>query len=108
MSRIRLTVGAAVVAAALAISAHAQPAPAPAAQPAPAAAPAAAPAPAAAQPSTMDKVKSWSQKKWDAAKKEMSKDKAKWDGCVAAAHDQKLKMSSKAGWAYVYDCMKKS
>jgi|HubBroStandDraft_2_1064218.scaffolds.fasta_scaffold1523677_1 serine protease inhibitor ecotin len=102
MSRIRLAVGAALLAAAFAVSAQAQ-------APAPAPAPAAAPAPAPADtPSTMDKVKTWSQKKWNASKAEMSKDKAKWDGCVAAAHDQKLKMSSKAGWAYVYDCMKKS
>jgi hypothetical protein len=108
MSRIRLTLGAAVVAAAFAISAQAQaPAPAPAAQPAPAAAPAAAPAPADTQPSSMDKVKSWSHKKWDAAKKEMSKDKAKWDVCSAAAKEQKLKRSSRAGWAFMYDCMKK-
>jgi hypothetical protein len=98
MSRIRLAVGAALLAAAFAVSAQAQ-------APAPAPAPAAAPADT---PSTMDKVKTWSQKKWNASKAEMSKDKAKWDGCVAAAHDQKLKMSSKAGWAYVYDCMKKS
>jgi hypothetical protein len=95
MSRIRLAVGAALLAAGLAVAAQAQ-APAPAAQP------------AASTPSTMDKVKSWSRKKWDASKAEMQKDKAKWDGCVAAAHEQKLKMSSKAGWAYVYDCMKKS
>ncbi|HEY4918843.1 MAG TPA: hypothetical protein VII40_01935 [Xanthobacteraceae bacterium] len=100
MSRIRLAVGAALLAAAFAVSAQAQ-------APAPAPAPTAAPAPADT-PSTMDKVKTWSQKKWNASKAEMSKDKAKWDGCVAAAHDQKLKMSSKAGWAYVYDCMKKS
>jgi hypothetical protein len=98
MSRIRLAVGAALLAAAFAVSAQAQ-------APAPAPAPTAAPADT---PSTMDKVKTWSQKKWNASKAEMSKDKAKWDGCVAAAHDQKLKMSSKAGWAYVYDCMKKS
>jgi hypothetical protein len=100
MSRIRLAIGAAILAAGLAVAAQAQapaPAPAPAAQPAP-----------ASTPSTMDKVKSWSRKKWDATKAEMSKDKAKWDGCVAKAHDQKLKMSSKAGWAYVYDCMKNS
>jgi len=101
MSRIRLAVGAAVLAAAFVVSAQAQ-APAPA----PAPAPAAAPAPAST-PSTMDKVKSWSLKKWNAAKKEMSKDKAKWDACTAQAHEQKLKLSSKAGWAYVYDCMKK-
>jgi hypothetical protein len=100
MSRIRLAVGAALLAAGLAISAQAQ-APAPATP-----APAAQPAPST--PSSMDKVKSWSRKKWDAAKTEMSKDKAKWDGCVAKAHEQKLKMSSKAGWAFVYDCMKNS
>ena len=104
MSRIRLAVGAALLAAGLAVSAHAQ---APAA-PAPAPAPAAQPAtPPDDKPSTMDKVKTWSAKKWNATKQEMSKDKAKWDACVAAAHEQKLKLSSKAGWAYVYDCMKK-
>jgi hypothetical protein len=96
MSRIRLAVGAAVLAAAIAVSAHAQ-APAPAAT-----------QPAASSPSTMDKVKTWSHKKWKATRAELVKDKAKYDGCVAAAHEQKLKMSSKAGWAYVYDCMKKS
>ena len=102
MSRIRLAVGAAILAAGLVVSAQAQaPAqPAPAAQPTPAAQP--------ATPSKMDKVKSWTRKKWDASKAEMQKDKAKWDGCVAKAHDQKLKMSSKAGWAFVYDCMKNS
>jgi hypothetical protein len=98
MSRIRLAIGATLLAAAVAVSAQAQ-TPAPAAQPAPTAHPA---------PSTMDRVESWSRKKWDASKAELSKDKAKWDGCVAAAHEQKLKMSSKAGWAFVYDCMKKS
>ncbi len=101
MSRIRLAVGAAVLAAALAVSAHAQ-------SPAPAPAPAAQPAnPPADKPSTMDKVRSWSLKKWIAAKKEMSKDKAKWDACSAEAKAQKLKLSSKAGWAFMYDCMKK-
>jgi hypothetical protein len=91
MSRIRLAVGAAVLAAAIAVSAQAQ-----------------APSPSDSSPSTVDKVKTWSSKKWSATKAELSKDKTKWDGCVAAAHDQKLKLSSKAGWAYVYDCMKKS
>jgi hypothetical protein len=91
MSRIRLAVGAAVLAAAITVSAHAQ-----------------APAPAADTPSTMDKVKTWSYKKWRATRAEFAKDKGRYDGCVAAAHEHKLKMSSKAGWAYVYDCMKKS
>jgi hypothetical protein len=93
MSRIRLAVGAALLAAALVVSAQAQ-TPAPAAAPAP-----------AATPSTMDKVKSWSLKKWNAAKTEMSKDKAHWDACTAQAKEQKL--TRKAGWAFVYDCMKK-
>ena len=94
MSRIRLAVGAALLAAAVVVSAQAQTPPAPAAAPA-----------AAATPSTMDKVKSWSLKKWNAAKTEMSKDKAKWDACTAQAKEQKL--TRKAGWAFVYDCMKK-
>jgi serine protease inhibitor ecotin len=101
MSRIRLAVGAAILAAAISVSAHAQ---APAA---PAAAPAAT-QPAANSPSRMDKVKTWSRKKWKATRAELSKDKVKYDGCVASAHDHKLKMSSKSGWSFVYDCMKKS
>jgi hypothetical protein len=64
------------------------------------------PAPAPATPSTTDKVKSWSLKKWNAAKTEMSKNKAQWDACTAQAKEQKL--TRKAGWAYVYDCMRKA
>jgi len=100
MSRIRLAVGAAILAAAITVSAQAQ---APAAPAAPAAT-----QPAANTPSTMDKVKTWSRKKWKATRAELSKDKAKYDGCVTAAHEHKLKMSKKSGWAFVYDCMKKS
>jgi len=89
--------GATLLAAAFVVSAQAQ-------TPAPAPAPAAAPA-LAATPSTMDHVKSWSLKKWNAAKTEMSKNKAQWDACTAQAKKQKL--TRKAGWAFVYDCMKK-
>jgi hypothetical protein len=102
MSRIRLAVGAAILAAAITVSVQAQ-TPAPAAAPAPSAT-----QPAADSPSTMDKVTTWSRKKWKATRAELSKDKGKYDGCVAAAHGQKLKLSSRVGWAFVYDCMKKS
>ncbi len=83
MSRIHLTVGAAVLAAAITVSAQAQ---------------------APAQPSTTDKVKSWTQKKWNAAKREFAKDKDKWDACNKQATEQHLK--GRKSWSFVYDCMK--
>jgi hypothetical protein len=93
MLRIRLAVGAALLAAAFGVSAEAQ-TPAPPSPPA-----------AAATPSTMDKVKSWSLRRWNAAKAEMSKNKVQWDACTAQAKEQKLKR--RAAWAFVSDCMKK-
>jgi hypothetical protein len=82
MSRIRLSIGAAVLAAALAVSAQAQ----------------------TAEPSTTNKVKTWTQKKWNAAKVEWRKDKAKWESCNQQATDHHL--SGRKSWSFVYDCMK--
>lgn len=39
-------------------------------------------------------------------KHEWQKDKAKWDVCNQKASDQKL--SGKASWSFIYDCMKAS
>jgi hypothetical protein len=55
---------------------------------------------------TADEVKEWSRKKWNAMKREWQKDKAKWDVCNQKAGDQKL--SGKASWSFIYDCMKAS
>lgn len=56
--------------------------------------------------STTDQVKDWTLKKWNAMKQEWRKDKGKWDACNQRAGDQKL--SGKASWAFIYDCMKAS
>jgi hypothetical protein len=81
MSRIRLAVGGAILAAAITVSAQAP-----------------------AQPSTTDKVKSWTQKKWNAAKHEYAKDKVKWDACNKRATERHL--TGRKSWSFVYDCMK--
>lgn len=56
--------------------------------------------------STADQVKHWTLKKWNAMKREWRKDKAKWDACNRRASDEKL--SGKASWSFIYDCMKAS
>lgn len=68
-------------------------------------APAAAPQPSATA-KTMDDVSKWTQKQWDAAKAKWVKEKAKWGDCNTKATAQKL--SSKASWQFIYDCMTKS
>ncbi len=55
-------------------------------------------------PSTTDQVKTWTLKKWNAAKAEFAKDKAKWADCRKQGTDKKLK--GKASWSFLYDCMK--
>ena len=88
MSRIPLTVGTAVIAVTLALAAQAQ-----------------TPAKKTdAVPSTAAKVEHWTKKKWDAAKREWQKDKAKWDACNQRATDQHL--TGRKSWSYIYDCMK--
>ena len=86
----------------------AAPAPPPAAA-APAPAPAAA-APAPAQPSatstTMEDVSKWTKKEWNAARTKWVKEKTKWHDCRKQASAQKL--SGRASWQFLYDCMTKS
>ena len=62
-------------------------------------------APVQAQaPSTTEQIKTWSQKKWNQARIEFAKDKAKWSSCRQQSKDKKL--SGRASWSFLYDCMK--
>jgi hypothetical protein len=88
MRRTRLVIASAVLAVALAASAQAQ----------------TSTPKSGAEPSTADKVKTWSNKRWNAAKLEWQKDKAKWDVCNQRATAQKL--SGRKSWSFIYDCMK--
>ncbi len=89
MPRIRLAVGAAIFAASFALAAQAQ---------------TPAPKPGATEPSMTTKVQNWTQKQWNAAKREWAKDKAKWDTCNRQATERHL--SGRKSWSYIYDCMK--
>jgi hypothetical protein len=89
MRRFRLAVGSALLAAALVVSAQAQ---------------APAPKSGATEPTTTTKVQNWSRSKWNAAKREWVKDKAKWDVCNQRATEQHL--SGRKSWSFIYDCMK--
>jgi len=89
MSRIRLTIGGAILATTLALTAQAQ---------------TPAPKPGASEPSTTTKVQNWSRKQWNAAKSEWQKDRAKWDVCNQKATDQHL--TGRKSWSFIYDCMK--
>jgi len=62
-------------------------------------------APASAQSvSTTEQVQTWSLKKWNEVKAEISKDKAKWSSCGQQNKDKKLK--GRASWSFLYDCVK--
>jgi len=62
-------------------------------------------APVSAQsPSTSEEVKTWTLKKWNQARAEFAKDKAKWASCRKQSADKKLK--GRASWSFLYDCMK--
>jgi hypothetical protein len=62
-------------------------------------------APASAQSvSTTEQVQTWSLKKWNEVKAEISKDKAKWSSCRQQNKDKKLK--GRASWSFLYDCVK--
>jgi hypothetical protein len=91
--------GAIVLSCAIAASGAYAQAPAPTPRPAPA---------AKSEPSkvsqTSDEVKAWSRRKWNAAKVEYAKDTAKWTVCRKRAKDKKL--SGRASWSFLYDCMK--
>jgi len=56
--------------------------------------------------STADEVKDWTLKKWNAMQHEWRKNRAKWDTCNRQASGQKL--TGKASWTFIYDCMKTS
>jgi hypothetical protein len=62
-------------------------------------------APVQAQsPSTTDQVKAWSLKKWNQARIEFAKDKAKWVDCRQQGKSKKLR--GRASWSFLYNCMK--
>jgi hypothetical protein len=56
------------------------------------------------EPSTAEKVKSWTRVQWVKTRTEFAKDKEKWASCRKQNKDMKLK--GKASWAFLYDCMK--
>jgi hypothetical protein len=57
------------------------------------------------EPSTVESVKTWSNKQWRAAQREWRKDKAKWASCREQAKRKKL--SGRANWSFHYECMTK-
>jgi hypothetical protein len=84
MSQIRVAVGAALIVAALAVSAQAQ---------------------TSSPPSTpATQAREWTLKKWNAAKVELQKNKEKWGACNAKSTEQHLK--GRKSWSFIYDCMK--
>ena len=64
------------------------------------------PAPKSAPSSKMEDISKWTQKQWDAAKAEWSKETTKWANCQKQADDRKL--SGRKSWQFLYDCMTKS
>jgi hypothetical protein len=60
-------------------------------------------APISQPPSTTAKVETWTKEQWAAARKEWSKDKAKWANCRKQSKDQKL--SGRDSWSFLYTCM---
>jgi hypothetical protein len=68
------------------------------------------PKPAAAEKSepslsqTTDDVKNWTRKQWNAAKVEYAKRTTQWASCRKKADAKKL--SGRANWSFLYDCMK--
>jgi len=56
------------------------------------------------EPSTTTKVENWTKQKWEAAKREWQKDKAKWDACNQTATEKHL--TGRKSWSFIYDCMK--
>lgn len=66
------------------------------------------PAPSAAttapsKPSTAEQVETWTNKQWEAAKKEWAKDTTKWADCRKQSGKQKLKRQK--SWSFLYTCM---
>ena len=53
---------------------------------------------------TTNDVKTWTRKKWNAAKVEYAKQTTKWADCRKKADAKKL--TGRANWSFLYDCMK--
>ena len=72
---------------------------------APASSPTPIPAPAStsSKPSTATQIETWTKKRWNAARKEWAKDKAKWADCRKQSKAQKL--SGRKSWSSLYQCM---
>ena len=87
MPRLRLVLGAALLATAVAGPSQAQ-----------------APKSGTAEPSTTTRIETWTRAKWNAVKRELSRDKVKWDTCNERAAAQNL--SGRKNWSYIYDCVK--
>jgi hypothetical protein len=58
------------------------------------------------EPSTATKVENWTTRQWNAAKQKWSRDRANWNACNQDTKDQKL--SGRKSWSYLYDCMTKT
>jgi predicted outer membrane protein len=63
----------------------------------------AATAPASKASSTVEDVKTWTNKQWNSAQREWAKDKKKWTDCRKQSTDKKL--SGKDSWSFLYTCM---
>ena len=59
--------------------------------------------PDSSKPSTMTQVETWTQKQWNAAKKDWAKDKLKWADCRKQSSEQKLQ--GRKSWSFLYTCM---
>lgn len=53
--------------------------------------------------STADDVSKWTRKQWSAAKARWMKETDKWHDCNQQATDKKL--SGRASWSFIYQCM---
>jgi hypothetical protein len=49
-------------------------------------------------------VETWTVKQWNAAAAEWAKEKSEWAACQKQGSDKKL--SGRASWSFLYDCMK--
>ncbi len=52
----------------------------------------------------MAMVETWTVKQWNAATAEWAKHKGEWASCRKQVSDKKL--SGRASWSFLYDCMK--
>ena len=53
---------------------------------------------------TSEKIEGWTVKQWNAATVEWAKDKTEWASCQKQVSGKKL--SGRASWSFLYDCMK--